>query len=109
MVWADGEVGGGLFSAAVAAVTVYGSYVFGRAAWRTRREAIAAPTTEAERGERRAELRTILIGTLVVTAGALAAPIPLEVRVAGGVCAVAVLPLLLAEAFEPPKRARRRR
>ena len=51
LVHADVAVAAGVFSAAVAVLTLYGVYLLGRAAWRTDRE----------KPSRRADLRSILI------------------------------------------------
>jgi hypothetical protein len=93
--WAlwTGEFAGVIFAAAMTALVLYGAYLFGRVAWRTRRVTV--------RGQR---VRAILIFALVVAVGALAWPAPTEVRVIGLIVAVISVPVWLAEEFEPPKR-----
>jgi hypothetical protein len=101
-----GDIVGGLVGAAMGASVLFGAYSFARVAWRTKRQSGELPASAISNRRRRA--RSLLALLAAVTASGLLLPVPLPVRLISIVCAVMVLPVLLAREFEPAKRARHR-
>lgn len=101
---AQGSVAGGSIAAGCGALIAYGSYLFGRAAVRTRAAVRAQTLTATEVRIRRRNVWHVLGYALVVIVSDLALPFPTAVRVIGVVTILLAVPLILAVDFEPPKK-----
>ena len=95
-----GEVAG-LLGLAIGVLILFGAYLFGRVAWRTRR---ASRELRPGTAGRRKRARAMLASAVAMAAGSVFMPFPVPVRVISIIMAFLVLPLLLAFEFEPPKR-----
>ena len=82
----------------------YGGYLFGRAAIRVRRDLHEHPLNIQQRRSRQRKLHFFLGYTASLIVGAVTLPVPTILRVIMAVCAVLVLPVMLAREFEPAKR-----
>src|SRR5689334_25347533 len=100
----EGSIGAGLLSGACGALTLYGSYLFGRAAFRTRALRRAAPLAPDEVRAHRAIVRYYLGFAAATVIGNFLLPVPLGLRVVASIGAILVVPLLLVYEFEPRKR-----
>ena len=101
---ARGDVGAGLLGVAVGLFVLYGAYLFARAAWRTRRALLSE--SPAERRNTRRQALVSVASLLAVAAGNAVMPAPTPLRVIGAICAILLLPLVLAREFEPRKKKR---
>ena len=100
---AEGQ-GAGVVGIVCGLPVCYGAYLFGRAAFRTRRDLQAHPLKPEQRRSRRARVRFVLVYTVSLIVGAVALPGPTPFRVLMAAFAVLVVPVILAGEFEPPKR-----
>ena len=98
----------GILGASFGALTLYGAYLFGRAAWRTRRDLIENPPTTAERRSRRRRAGAVVVAIALAAATGVVAESDDVARVFFVIMAVVAIPLILAAEFEPTRRTRRR-
>jgi hypothetical protein len=103
---AHGDLGPAGVGVAVGFLTLFGAYLFGRAALRTHRELISHPPTREQHRERRRRILGAIVWTIAFIASALFTPIPIAVRVIGAVIGLLALPIYLALEFEPRKSGR---
>jgi hypothetical protein len=101
---AEGSIGAGALGAACGMVVVYGGYLFGRAAVRTRRQLRLNAGTPSDRRVRRTNVRQVLGYVAMVAVSNLLLPVETGVRVLLAVVALLVAPLILAVRFEPAKK-----
>lgn len=99
----------GILSMAFGALTTYGAYLFGRAAWRTRRDLVENAPMDAERRSRRSRITTVVMALAVAAVSGAAAQGDTAARAIFVAIAVLAVPLVLAAEFEPTRRSRRRR
>jgi len=101
--------GPGILAIWIGAFVTYGAYLFGRAAWRTRRASATHPATAAEKTARHRIVRGLVQFALAQAVFLLGLPlaVPTFVRVISVVGAFLVIPLVLVREFEPAKRRRK--
>lgn len=96
----------GLVEAGLGVLPLYASYLFARAAIRSRRASNETPLTSAETRERRDRTRTLVWYTVANITAAIFLPVPGVLKGAMIATNLVVLPLVLAREVEPPKRKR---
>jgi hypothetical protein len=100
------DVGPALLGVALGSFVLYGAYLFGRVAFRVRREALMHPLTPEATASRRRIVRGYLAVAVAQAVALFAVPVPGLVRGVGAVIAILVVPLVLATEFEPRRRER---
>jgi hypothetical protein len=102
------ETGPALLGVALGCFVLYAAYLFGRVAFRVRREALVHPLTSEATARRRRIARGYLALAVAQAVAVFAVPMPGLVRVVGAIIAILVVPLVLASEFEPWRRERTR-
>jgi hypothetical protein len=100
----DGQPGGAAFLITIGVVTLYGTYLFARTAWRARK---SSANDDDARTRQRSGLRFTAWYILACVAIALALPVSGLAKVVIGVMAVAGSTVALAARIDPPRRSKR--
>jgi hypothetical protein len=103
---AHGDLGPAGVGVAVGFLTLFGAYLFGRAALRTHRDLISHPLTREQHRDRRRRVWGAIAWTVAFVTSALFTPIPIAIRVIGAVIGLLALPIYLGLEFEPRKSRR---